>query len=126
MLDNKKNIFSIRGATTIKANLAEEIFSASKELIDRIISVNNIDKNSIVNIIISSTEDVTAAYPAKAVREQGLSDVPIFSCLEPDIDGALPFCIRFLITVVSFVDGFKPKHIYLHEAKSLRPDLAAE
>lgn len=112
---------AVRGAITVRANTAEDITAASVELIGAMREKNPAAK--IVSLIISSTKDVTAKYPAAAVRESGLSDMPLFSCAEPDIDGALPLCIRMLMYVN---DDFAPKHVYLGGAAVLRPDLANE
>jgi chorismate mutase len=120
-----KSVFSIRGATTVDANTSDSIAFASVELFLQMVKKNNLNREHIVNVIISSTEDLTAAYPAKAIRESGYSDIPLFSCLEPDVDNALEKCIRILATVANFSDVIPtPKHIYLHGAKTLRPDLA--
>ena len=118
-------VYAIRGATTAE-NTKEQIYARTKELIRKIVVENGLkDKGiSITSVICSSTADITAAYPASAVREEGFSDVPLFSCAEPEIDGALPLCIRLLVNVSSSVkEQIQAKHIYLHGAVALRPDL---
>ena len=78
----------------------------------------------IVHIVFSTTDDLTAAYPATAVRLAGLTDAPLFSCKEPAVDGALPLCIRALVLIAEYGgDETPPAHVYLHGAKKLRPDL---
>ncbi len=88
-----------------------------------LVAANGVKKETMVSIHISTTRDITAYYPAAALRLSGYDDVPLFSSAEPDIVGGLPLCIRFLVTV----DGKKPNrvtHIYHNRAKALRPDLA--
>ncbi len=115
------NVYAIRGATTVKENTESEIRRASVELMREIV-VGNPDISEVISIIISTTDDLTAFYPARAIRESGVIDGSLFSCKEPSVDGSLPLCIRVLVTVVSET-GSKPHHVYLGEAKSLRKDL---
>ncbi|MBR6788297.1 MAG: chorismate mutase [Clostridia bacterium] len=114
------NIYAIRGAITVDANTKEEIETKSIMLMREIVAKNSI--SSAISIIISTTDDITAYYPAKAIRESGVLDAPLFSCKEPSIDGALPLCIRVLVTVVSEKET-KPTHVYLGKAQTLRKDL---
>lgn len=119
-------IIAVRGATTIEHDDAQQIIEASTELIKNLVEKNGIGKSSYcVSIIISITKDIKSYYPAKAIRESGLIDAPLFSCLEPDINGALPLCIRVMLTLVSN-DNAKANHVYLNGAKALRPDLINE
>ncbi|MCL2371020.1 MAG: chorismate mutase [Firmicutes bacterium] len=116
-----KKLIAIRGATTIESDSAEQIAQKSTELVRLIVDRNNLKPNDIISITISSTADITASYPAKAIRESDiLGDTPLFSCLEPSIKGALPLCIRVMIMCQS---KSAPNHIYLHGAKILRPDI---
>ncbi len=118
-------IYAIRGAVTVGSDNAAEISERSVELV-RAVADRNKDIKDVISIIVSTTEDITAAYPAKAIREAGILSAPVFSCKEPSITGALPLCIRLLVTVSSDNDGAEAKHVYLGEAKSLRKDLADE
>lgn len=113
-------IVSIRGAVTAR-NTQEDITEASRRLFDRLLFKNGLSDGDIVNVAISTTSDITAFYPARAVREAG-HGVALFSCLEPNIDGALTGCIRMMITAKS---EHAPRNIYLNGARSLRPDLTA-
>lgn len=115
-------IQAIRGAITVEDNTENEIFDASVSLYQSILQQNDLKNARIVSVIISTTQDLTAAYPAKAIRLNGC-DAPLFSCMEPPIDRSLQKCIRLLITV----DSDQPiKHIYLKGATVLRPDLSKE
>lgn len=111
-------LVSIRGAVTAK-NSIDGITEASRRLIDRIFFKNRLKDEDVVNIVFSSTSDLTAFYPARAVRESGRA-VPFFSCAEPKIDGALEGCIRVMVTAYSDVPV---RNIYLNGARALRKDL---
>ncbi len=122
-------VLSIRGATTVAENTAEAITIRSVELLKEIIERNGLNNNGdleATDMLISTTADLTAAYPAKAVRESGLINTSLFSMQEPTIQGALPMCIRFMIRVSNYGERVEPRHVYLHEAKKLRPDLAGK
>ena len=118
------NVFAIRGAITVDANTEEEISAKSVALIKRIAEKNSLD--SVVSILISTTKDLTASYPAKAIRESGVLPAPLFSCVEPDIDGALPMCIRVMVTVCSSDDAANAVHVYMGKAAALRREYADE
>ena len=113
---------AIRGATTLVADTAEEVRSKVNELLVQIAQINNIAARDIICIMLSSTSDIHSIYPAKAAREAGFSSCPLYSSLEPDIDGSLALCVRVML----FVETDKPvKHVYLHKARSLRKDISS-
>lgn len=115
-----KKLVSIRGAITANNN-ADSITRAAVKLIDRIYFRNGIADTDVVNITVSTTSDITAFYPVRAIRESG-HNVPLFSCTEPQIDGALNGCIRVMVTVWSD----KPvQNVYLNGARFLRRDLCS-
>ena len=120
-----KRIYSVRGATTVEADSARAIGERSVELLSEIIRRNGIGGDRrFVHIIFSTTDDITVAYPATAVRLAGLTDAPLFSCKEPSVKGALGMCVRILAEIADYGDGDAPaEHVYLHGAAALRKDL---
>ena len=116
-------IIAVRGATTIERDFEEEIVLKTTELIKALIYANEIGvKTRCVSVVISTTQDIRSFYPARAIRESGLINAPMFSCAEPNIEGALPLCIRIMLTLYGDVEQIA-KHVYLHNAQTLRPDL---
>lgn len=111
---------AIRGATTVSCDTPEEVKSAVKELLNKIALLNRLKEEDIICIMFSSTEDIKSFYPAKAAREAGFSSCPLYSSLEPDIDGSLKLCIRVMI--LAETEG-SARHVYLNGAKLLRKDL---
>lgn len=111
---------AVRGATTIISDTPEEVRSAVKELLSEIKTKNNLNAGNIVCIMFSSTTDITSFYPAKAAREAGFGDCPLFSSLEPPIEGSLPLCIR--VMVLAEIEG-SPVPVYLRDAVNLRRDI---
>lgn len=114
----------IRGAITVEENSAQAIWQASQLLITKIFSANQIEIESVGAIIFSSTKDLTAAFPSTAVRKlPSLQYVPLFDTLEVDVEGSLPMCIRVLVLADLNKSIRELCHIYLGDAKNLRPDL---
>lgn len=113
-------IISVRGAVSAQ-NTTQSISSAVNRLLERIYFKNGISDNNVVNVMLSVTDDLTACSAAAALRENG-HNVPLFSCVEPNVDGCLKWCIRIMVT--AYADGERqPRHIYLNGARALRPDL---
>lgn len=116
-------IVTIRGATTIRENTEEEIINETKKLLEKIISENKLKKNNVVSIIFSSTKDITKAYPARAARNLGFTDIGLMCFQEMFVEDSLKLCIRVMIFYNSESSREKYRHIYLNQAKNLRPDL---
>ena len=112
---------AIRGATTVNGDTGDEIKEAVKILLDKIFVSNKISCGEVTAILFSSTSDIRSYYPAKAAREAGYFSVPLFSSLEPEIEGSIKHCIRVL--VLADIDG-KAEHVYLNGAACLRKDLS--
>jgi len=111
---------AIRGATTVEIDSAEEIKESVKELLTEIKTRNALNSEDIVCIMFSNTSDLHSFYPAKAAREAGFFSAPLFSSLEPEIDGALKKCIRVMVLTNC---ANPPEHVYLRGAAALRRDL---
>ena len=62
-----------------------------------LIEANGIDEDDVASVIFTTTPDLTAAYPAKAARDMGWTQVALMGCQEMDVPGGLPRCIRVLI-----------------------------
>ncbi len=115
---------AIRGATTVEKNLKEVIKYSTVELLGEMLSKNQIQKEDISHVIFTLTKDVNADFPAKFARiELDFDDVPMICSNEIEVSGALPLCIRVLMVVNSELSQKEIHHIYLNEAKKLRPDL---
>jgi len=117
-------IRGVRGAITINENTAGEILSATEQLAKEMIEANNIDPEKVASVFISVTEDVTGGFPAKALRSlNGWKFVPVMCMQEIPVPGGLPHCIRIMMHVNTDIGQQEIQHIYLRDAKVLRPDL---
>lgn len=118
-------IRGVRGATTIEENTEKEIICKTEELLQNMIVANDIVAEDVAQVLISVTADITACFPAKALRNlEGWDYVPVMCTKEIAVPNSLPSCIRVMMTVNTEVPQKDIHHIYLHEAASLRPDLA--
>lgn len=77
----------------------------------------------VISIIFSATKDLNSAYPAEALRYYGITNVPMMCFQEMDVNGSLKKCIRVMVLVDCDKEKMV-KHVYLKDAKSLRPDIA--
>lgn len=116
---------AIRGAIDVTSNDEHEILSATAELLQEIVIKNNIKKEDAAGIFFSVTKDLNAIFPAKAARQMGWTDVPLFDVVEIDVPGALPRCIRILLLLNTNKGLHEMVHVYLKGAVALRKDLQA-
>ena len=121
MKDDYKITF-IRGATTASGNSVREIEVAVVELIDELISLNNLIKTNILSITFTATKDLDACFPASIARKfNGLDSVAFLDCQQMFVSDDVDFCIRIMAQVL-FPQNSTAKHPYLRGAAKLRPD----
>lgn len=113
----------VRGATTVVANTASEIYAATRELLTAIIVANGIAPEDVGSVIFTATADLDAAYPAVVARELGWGQAPLLCMQEMCVTGSLPRCIRVLLHWNTDKAPGDIAHVYLREAVRLRPDL---
>ncbi len=117
----------IRGATTVVNNEENEILAATTELLLQIIAENQVIPEDICSVFVTTTEDLTATFPARAIRlMQGWELVPLMCSLEIPVKPSLKLCIRLMVHVNTSKSQKQINHIYLNEAKVLRPDIAGK
>jgi chorismate mutase len=71
------------------------------------------------------TEDLASTFPAQAARRMGWSQVPMLCAREIPVPGSLPRVIRVLVHWNTGTPQAEINHVYLRDAVTLRPDLAA-
>ena len=114
----------MRGAITVSGNTEEEIISATEELLVKLIELNQINPDSVGSAFISTTEDINAAFPAKALRKfEGWMYVPVMCMREMPVPNSLEMCIRIMMHVNTDKPQEEIVHVYLRGATVLRPDL---
>jgi len=112
----------IRGATTASGNSVREIEVAVVELIDELISRNNLNKKNILSITFTATKDLDACFPASIARKfNGLDSVAFIDCQQMYVANDVDFCIRIMAQVL-LPPNIQIKHPYLRGAAKLRTD----
>ena len=121
-INENYKISFIRGATTATGNTVEEIKNAVVELIDELISRNNLLPKKLLAITFSVTKDLDACFPASVARKyKGLNSVAFLDCQQMFVPNDVDFCIRLLAQVMLPEDS-PVKHPYLRGASKLRSD----
>ena len=114
----------IRGATSVSQDTPDEILTATRELLDELLRANEIaDFHDIASVLFTTTSDLKSIFPAEAARYVGMDHVPLLCAMEIPVPGSLGHCIRVLMHVNTDKKQDEITHVYLHEAKSLRPDM---
>lgn len=117
---------AIRGATTSRANTAEDILEATTEMLETIFALNEIERQDVVSIFFTTTRDLNATFPAVAARDLGLDDIALMCAHEMDVPGSLPLCVRAMLHVNTSMRPEALKHCYLKGAVQLRPEWGRE
>jgi len=116
----------IRGATTATENTRDAILDATRELLDAMIRANDLRADDIASAIFTMTGDLDAAFPAAAARQLGWTQTALLDMAAPRVANDLARCIRVLIHWNTDRAADDIKHIYLRDARKLRPDWAKE
>jgi chorismate mutase len=114
---------ALRGATTIDADTPEQITERVQALVRAMLERNGIEKDDLISVIFTATDDVTALFPATAARGVGLGDVPLLCARELAVQDGTPRCIRVLMHLTTDRAPTELRHVYLEGAKGLRDDL---
>ena len=121
-MKNDYKITFIRGATTASGNSVVEIEDAVVELIDELISRNNLIKSNLLSITFTATKDLDACFPASIARKcKGLDSVAFLDCQQMYVSNDVDFCIRIMAQVLLPPNNLI-KHPYLRGAAKLRAD----
>lgn len=116
----------IRGATTSLPN-PEAVLIATRELLQAILKANpTLETQDIASAWFTVTRDLQVIYPARAARDLGWNQVPLMCGLEVDVPNSLAHCVRVLIHWNTSLPQSEIRHVYLHDAVQLRPDLKYE
>ena len=116
----------IRGAITVPQDTPAAIHQATRELLEQILEQNQIlDFSELAAIIFTLTPDLSSAFPAEAARALGMLQVPLISSSEIGVPGSLTKVLRVLLLWNTDLRPEQVRHVYLREAKVLRPDLSS-
>ena len=113
---------ALRGATTTNGDTDFFIKDAVIELIQELITQNNLNQENIISITFTVTKDLTACFPASIARRYfNFDKVALLDCQQMFVPNDINFCIRILALV--YLESDKESvHPYLNESAKLRPD----
>ncbi len=117
------SIRALRGATTCDLDEPGHITERVVALLERVLERNEVDKDDVVSILFTATDDLHSMFPAAAARTMGLGDEPLICARELDIVGGTPHCVRVLLHLSTTKPRSALHHVYLEGARSLRDDL---
>ena len=103
-------------------NTAEAILESTTDLLTEVLARNALATEDLISIIFTATPDLTAEFPAVAARVAGLTRIPLLCTSEIPVSGSLGMCIRLLLHCTAPRER-EIHHVYLREARRLRPDL---
>jgi len=112
----------IRGAITVPENKKQSIGAATKELLQKMIKVNDVKADDIACILFTTTSDLNAAFPAAAARELGWTRVPLLCGHEMNVPDSLASCLRVLVLFNTDKKNEELIHVYLGGAVALRDE----
>lgn len=120
----RMSVRAIRGAIQVDSNTTGAIHAGVKELLEAVMFANGLTPDEVISVILTSTPDLTADFPAAAAREVGFGAVPLLCASEINVPGALSRVIRVLLHCETERTRDLIVHIYLKGAVALRRDLA--
>lgn len=122
--DVQLRLRAVRGATVVSADERDLLCDAVVELLTEMTTGNGIATEDIVSVFFTLTADLRSEFPARAARAlEGWREIPMLCTVEIDVPGSLPKCIRVLMHVYSNRARDEIRHVYLGDARQLRPDL---
>lgn len=114
---------ALRGATTVDADTADQVTVRVQALVNAMLDRNGVDKEDLISVLFTATDDIRSMFPATAARGAGLGDVPLICARELDVTGGTKLCIRVLMHLNTDRPRSELHHVYLEGARGLRDDL---
>lgn len=114
---------ALRGATQVDADERGLVLDATAELVQAVLERNRLTADDLIAITFTTTPDLVSEFPAYAVRQLGITDVPLLCATEIDVPGAMPRVVRLLALADAEFSRAQARHVYLRGAAALRTDL---
>jgi chorismate mutase len=112
-----------RGAIDVAADDAEQVLDATGRLLSALMDRNRIERDDLISILFTVTDDLRSVFPAEAARRMGLGLVPLMCAQEIPVSGSMPGVVRVLMHFHTDRSLDDVVHVYLDGAGSLRDDL---
>jgi chorismate mutase len=112
-----------RGAIRVPSDQDDVLLGSTERLLSAVLDRNGIDREDLVSILFTATEDLRSAFPAEAARRMGLGRIPLLCAQEITVEGSMSSVIRILLHFHSDRSLDEVVHVYLDGAESLRDDV---
>jgi chorismate mutase len=112
-----------RGAIRVPSDQDDVLLGSTERLLSAVLDRNGIDREDLVSILFTATEDLRSAFPAEAARRMGLGRIPLLCAQEIAVEGSMSSVIRILLHFHSDRSLDEVVHVYLDGAESLRDDV---
>lgn len=122
---SQRVVRAVRGATSVDEDTPEAILESTAELLTEVLARNGLATDDLISMIFTMTPDLVSEFPALAARHAGLTTIPLLCASEIPVPGSLGKCIRLLLHC-TVPDDRAIHHVYLRDARRLRPDLAED
>jgi chorismate mutase len=109
----------------VEEDTPQAILESTAELLTEVLDRNSLSADDLISMIFTMTPDLRSEFPALAARQAGLTTIPLLCASEIPVPGSLGMCIRLLLHC-TVPDGRRVQHVYLREARKLRPDLSED
>ena len=117
---------AIRGATSLRADNADEMTEVVVELLEHMLNANDALVADVISVLFTATPDLHCKFPAAATRGRGWDDVPLICSQELDITDAMPRVVRIMMHIESTRTRADIEHVYLRGTHVLRQDRDAQ
>ena len=114
---------AVRGAICVAEDSAGVVLSATERLLNAILERNEVQREEIVSVFFTATDDLRSVFPAEAARRMGLGRVPLLCAREIAVEGSMARVVRVLMQFHTERSQAEVAHVYLDGAESLRDDL---
>jgi monofunctional chorismate mutase len=112
-----------RGAIRVPSDQIDVLLGSTERLLSAVLQRNDVDREDLVSIMFTATDDLRSAFPAEAARRMGLGAVPLMCARELPVEGSMSSVIRILVHFHSERALDEVIHVYLDGAESLRDDV---
>ena len=110
----------LRGATRADSNSPEDIYGATREMLQYLIEANGIEERDVAMAYFTVTPDLNAAFPAAAARQLGWTNTALMCATEIAVPDSLPSCVRVLILINTDKEPYELHNTYLKGTDVLR------
>ena len=114
---------AISGAIQLEFDERDHLLKSTAELVTKILHVNNIGPDQLVSILFTATADITAEFPAQALKTLGLGDIPSACFLEMKVIEAMPRIIRVIVNAETEIPRAELQHVFLRGAEQLAEEV---